>query len=574
MANVLKDPSHVANRPKYGHDLSKVRKFSSSVGQLLPVYYDLSEPGDKYRLNTEMFTQLTQIVSPAMMHVEEHVDWFFVPIKHISQFAHETLFGIQDRKTTFLPVSTMIDNVLPLFDIADLAYQTVQTSSTPLNYSQAKVNGHHHKFGTSMFDIPTLFNQQRLFELLGYSRNVFFNSDSTRPSSARFVNPLLLCAYQKIFYDCYRISDRTPNNPYAYNLDDLTSAGEFSPTPDAHDDYRWERMTELHYRPWERDYFTSCHVKPLVDYNDVGMLPSRGDSLAKFNNWLGSGAGLSNLNDTTVVSSQTSAASLRGMFAVEKLMEITRRAAKHYNSQVLAHYGYKVPEGIADEVYRVGSEKSVIQVNEVVATSAGDNGDTSHGTTMLGERGGKAAGYSPAGKNIEFTAPCHGVLMAVYSAVPSADYRCDGLDRINTYRTRYDFYQPELDKLGQQPLFNTEFLFNHLVPSNYILGWNWRFMERKARFNDICGIFNTTYRSWTISRQASSYYNNTDTQLSEEFFYVSPNSLNEVMLKHFNNADADLITYNQCFDRDPLLHWFKFNVFKSSVISNYSLPNL
>ena len=38
------------------------------------------------------------------------------------------------------------------------------------------------------------------------------------------------------------------------------------------------------------------------------------------------------------------------MFAVEKLLRITGRARKDYDSQVLAHLGFKVPHDVKHEL--------------------------------------------------------------------------------------------------------------------------------------------------------------------------------------------------------------------------------
>ena len=117
MSKLLEMPSTKAQKKKYGHDLSQLLKFTSSCGHLLPVFYDFALPGDKYKMNTQMFTQLTDIVSPAMMKITEHVEWFFIPLKQISQVAGDALYGISDLKTSLLPSNISVKNIIPLGDL-------------------------------------------------------------------------------------------------------------------------------------------------------------------------------------------------------------------------------------------------------------------------------------------------------------------------------------------------------------------------------------------------------------------------------------------------------------------------
>ena len=59
----LDNPQYQANNNYHAHDMSMTRKFSSSVGQLLPVYHDFLYPGDKVRFSTEEENFLVILIS-------------------------------------------------------------------------------------------------------------------------------------------------------------------------------------------------------------------------------------------------------------------------------------------------------------------------------------------------------------------------------------------------------------------------------------------------------------------------------------------------------------------------------
>lgn len=585
MPKELRNPRHVARLPKYGHDLTKILKFSSNVGQLLPVFYDLAQAGDKYRFNTEMFTQITDIVSPAMIHLEEHVEWFFVPLRQLYQFADDNLYSLDNSRTSYRQ-NISDTSVMPMFKEYDIiGYGRSITTLVIEGFDVGDLDN-----DVDMFGVPKAFNSIRLLQHLGFGNLPLQDADN---ASGKGYNLALCLAYQKIFYDCYRLTDRIPNNVQAYNVDDLSGLVEIP-------GQRMSAILELHYRPWRKDFFTSAFVSPLIDVDAVGMQQrSQGseNALAKFNNWLiDSSAALANESGaedaatggypTTVQQKNTdntpfSLALLRGMFAVEKLSEITRRAAKRYDAQVLAHFGFKVPEGIGTEVIRCGSDKAVFKVNEIVATSSGSaNAPAIDGGTVnttFGERGGRGNAYNE-NKNKSFTAPCDGILMAIYSAEPLADYDDSPLDRLNTFATRADYFKPEYDRLGMQPLFwyqlnGIQLGVDDLLMSE-ILGWQYRYMEYKMKFNQCLGAFvHTEYKNWTVFRSRDEY--SVDRTLANRFFYVNPNILDNILLVHTQYPEKQSIEgLSTVYSRDCLLHWFRFNVYKSSVISNYSLPSL
>lgn len=586
MPKILSDPDFQKKRKKYGHDMSQIKKFSSAVGQLLPVYYDFLLPGDSVKCNTEMFTQVTDIVSPAMMHITEHVDWFFVPIKQICSIATDKLFGIEDFKSSLIPASAKNDNiqdVVPEFNMRafhDFMVMITLGNQDDLgpNYGQIKDSESANDVVWDTVDemgVPNVFNVMRLQELLGFSRKWWMmeNYEQVTSLNGNLFSPIYAAAYQKIFFDNYRITDRTPNDVSRYNFDSFLDSYEIS------DDVA-RNLFKLRYRAFQRDYFQNTKVSPLIDYGSIGMLDHASEdelnTLAIYNRYLGESANIPEDSDGIVsvgtYNQFNNTATFRGMFAAEKLMEITRRAAKHYDSQVLAHFGFKVPQGVSDEVYRLGNEKSVLSVNEVFASAAGSaEVDGQSVATTLGQKGGRAAGYSDAGKNIKFTAPCHGVLMAIYSAVPDSDYLPDGIDKLNTRLKRYDYFLPEFDRLGMQPFFGYESNFYPKVNEDFyntaIMGWQYRYLEFKLKYNLVHGAFNTKFKDWTIARDHFVY--NKPTQ-----YYIYPQFLDSVLLLSFQNADGDSMSYNQCYARDYLLHWFKFNVYKSSIMSTYSLPSL
>lgn len=552
MDNINKNPQHHAQLSRNGFDMSMIRKFSSSVGMLLPVYWDYLLPGDKVKFNAEMFSRTQPLTSPAFVQFTNHVDWFFVPCNQLYQFFGEAQFGIKDYKTTLVSSSSI--RAVPLANVSDIA-NAVQNGDTDSYY-----------FGN--FED----NSMRLLKLLGYSSRIGLTSSS---QANQKVNTLLLQAYQKIFNDVYRLSDRDRNDQSSYNADQFFASDVGSTS--------LNRMLQLRFRAWKKDLFTDLQVSPLINGGDIGMLTDA--NLASVNQWLntsssvtyqnpnplivndknvgsvnlydsGSGtASVSASNTSIALRNVVSTSNIRSMFAIEKLSEITRRASKHYDAQVLAHFGFDVPTGISGEVYRLGSDSSIWNVGEIASTAdtLGDNVGQ-----PLGELAGKALSYGN-GKQKEFTAPCHGIFMGIYSCVPEADYSDEGIDRFNTYVNREDFYQPEFDRLGMQPefYFQRRAIFENSSLLNSIIGWQYRYAEMKSKYN--VSNLNFTLRNWTTMRNQSPYGDLRD-------FLINPLYLNSIMSVQQTSALQE--------EFDPIINMFQFHVYKTSVMSTYGLPSL
>ena len=612
MANVLSTPSQKANIGYNGFPMDQCLKFSSTVGELLPVYYDLLYPGDKVTARVKHKTRTMPLDAAAMCSIEEHFDWFAVPLDQIFSLSSQYLLNIKDiHSSVFLPTSEIDMRNLPAF--------TGETFTKMFEYLREQKDAYF----TSARGSRTLYGTGlRLFELLGIPlwdyKNEYDTSDPDNPvlTAAGYpfsMFPFLACAYQKIYFDYFRDSDREQNNPYAYNLDSFFKSGfidGYSATTSG------PLMFTLRYRSLRHDFFTHNFVSPLfapdgnlswpLDYEHNG--PMNFENL--YRNWLSGNEAVSPLSPdavnvpldsygdaspdigsspTTVgllgfydeanLPASLNVANIRSAFAVNKLLEVTRRAPKHVDAQVLAHFGVDVPKRVAGEVIHLGHSSSTIVIGDVIATAETIGTDDQAGTA-LGQVGGK--GYNSAESSTikyENHEPCPVVLMCIYSAAPVVDYRVLGVDRLNTYLNRADFFMPEFDNLGMQPMF--EFQTRLHIPlggepdtRNYnVIGWQYRWLESKLKYNKVCGNLARTLSYWTTYRD--------DISSSLVSRLVSPFDIDSIMVKQYEfdaregHAKLDVLADDvHIFDSDPLFHECYFDVKKASKMSSYGLEQL
>lgn len=581
MANLFSNPQHSAKLGYNGFDMSKRVKFSSSVGQLLPVYYDLLQPGDKVDIKADIKTRLMPMNSSAYANIEEHIDFFFVPIEQLYHAFSEFYYGVQDFNSNFFESATF-QKLFPNFTYADLANMLAKSiDDDPANFTSA---GAYNYFASNLYYKDTL----RLLDLLGINIGKLisaYNETKISDIPLMSINPIFLLAYQKIYYDYYRLNDREANNPNAYNVDKFYNVAN---NRISFTDYSSiiKEICRLHYVPFKKDFFTNGQISPIFSSDNVSSVPNYDYNAV--NQWLtgladvslidvngeytsGGKATAVGIDSQSIVSAgqAVSTASIRTMFAVEKLLEITRRAGKHYDKQTLAHFGVDVPDGISGECTFIDGQQSSIDIGEVFATAAGVNGES---TSVLGEVGGKGFGRTLGSG--QFTANCHGILMGIYYARPSVDYQPTYIDRLHTLVNSADWFKPEFDDLGMQPLFAYQEDFEgntSLVQNTQIKNWQYRYSELKTKFDSVHGVLahNPQMRSWVISKIP-----NAGDMLSN--YLVKPTTIDSLFVLPYNGGtyQVGVIDKNTLFTTDPMIHSCLFDVKKASKMSTYGLPSL
>ena len=89
--------SNLQNHPhRSGFDIGRKIAFTAKVGELLPVYWDISMPGDKYKFNVEYFTRTQPVETSAYTRLREYFDFYAVPLRLLWKSAPSVLTQMQD----------------------------------------------------------------------------------------------------------------------------------------------------------------------------------------------------------------------------------------------------------------------------------------------------------------------------------------------------------------------------------------------------------------------------------------------------------------------------------------------
>lgn len=512
------------------HDLSRQFGFTCAPGQLLPVHADVLTPHESVYIDHDLtFLRTAPLAAPAMIDVKVHYETFFVPMQMIYQPFENTIFSLKNLQSSLYNMANLQNNNFPLFDYS--SYITLVTGST---LQRSKIH----------------FEAFRLADMLDLEpQNLAF--DSNNPAMHNYhpsFFPWQLLAYHTIFEYYYRLDDKTQFVNSLCNFDQYyasTSAVAGSV----------QDMMKIHYRPWKFDYYTSMYRSPIVsDANLQQVLPADiyGQLVDSFNT-----KGIKNQGQGTSVNSEVrsfsgslsatfyasevqgnaSASQIRQMFANEKLAMITGRARKTYDSQVLAHFGAEVPHDVKHDLTLVGADTYPIHIGEV--TSLASTSDAG-----LGDLAGKGWAQGKGKHTHKFTAPCHGVLMTIFSIEPEQRY-FGGFAKQNSVVNAFDIPTPEFDRMGNVPMFRYE-LANIGTGQSYadtdIVGWKERYYANKRRAPKTSLAFYSKgslygYNSYSAYMISNPQFSTGLTTLinesrpdQEAAFYINPHSVDSLML--------------------------------------------
>lgn len=578
----LKD---IRNHPRRSaFDLSSKVAFSAKSGELLPIKWYFTMPGDKFTLKRQHFTRTQPVNTSAYTRIREYYDWFWVPLHLLWRNAPEVISQMQSnvQHASSESSSLTLGNYLPTitnnqfkavfqslsgktnyfgFDRSDLSYKLIQY----LRYGNTGSSSSN--LGTSVPISDTSYSQVFRFDL---NLSLF---------------PLL--AYKKFCQDYFRYSQWQGSSPYLWNIDYYTGVKQslFSSIPSASDKY-WQNNTlfDLEYCNWNKDLFMG--VLPDTQFGDVSSIsvgsiqaleapvgtfsggtfyPASVGSQAVTSAGQNAGFGVqfrpSTSSGVPVIANFSGANSLsfdvlalRRGEALQRWKEISLNVPQNYRAQIKAHFGVDVGENMSGMSTYVGGDSSSLDISEVVNTNL-QSGDSQSEAVIAGKGVGSSQGSE------KFEARDWGVLMCIYHNVPLLDYVSSAPDPQFFVTQNTDLPIPELDSIGMQSVPVSYYTNSNIEldggfsRSDFTMGYLPRYYSWKTSYDYVLGSFTTTEKEWVapitpalwkgmLSSLAGSAPLNT-----YNFFKVNPSVLNSIFQVNADSKwDTDPFLINCAFD--------------------------
>jgi hypothetical protein len=178
---------------------------------------------------------------------------------------------------------------------------------------------------------------------------------------------------------------------------------------------------------------------------------------------------------------------LRQSFQIQKLLERDARGGTRYTEIIRSHFGVISPDARLQRPEYIGGGSTNININPIAQTS----GTNASGTTT--PMGTLAAMGTALAHNHGFTysATEHGVILGLVSVRADLTYQ-QGLARMWSRSTRYDFYFPAFATLGEQAVLNKEIYVRGDSNDNSVFGYQERWAEYRYYPSRISSLFRST----------------------------------------------------------------------------------
>ena len=181
--------------------------------------------------------------------------------------------------------------------------------------------------------------------------------------------------------------------------------------------------------------------------------------------------------------------SLRQAFQLQKLYERDARGGTRYTEILRSHFGVVSPDSRLQRPEYLGGSESPVIINPVVQQSA-------TGATGAETPQGNLAAYGLASSTSAkhgFTKSFveHGIIIGLLNVRADLTYQ-QGIPRMFSRRTRFDFYWPVLAHLGEQAILNKEIYAQGTSADDDVFGYQERYAEYRYFPSMITGKLRST----------------------------------------------------------------------------------
>lgn len=177
--------------------------------------------------------------------------------------------------------------------------------------------------------------------------------------------------------------------------------------------------------------------------------------------------------------------SLRQAFQIQRLLERDARGGTRYTEILRAHFGVVSPDARLQRPEYLGGSSVRVVINPVAQTNSTDTTSPQGNLAAFGLVSDSKGGFTHS-----FVEHC--VVIGLVNIRADLTYQ-QGIHRMFSRSTRWDYYWPALAHLGEQAVLNKEIYAQGTDVDNEVFGYQERWAEYRYFPNQITGKFRSTY---------------------------------------------------------------------------------
>lgn len=453
---------------RYKHSLSNYKLLTMDMGKLVPIGLQEVLPGDTIQQSTSSLIRMSPQLAPVMHPVTVRIHHWFIPnrltmeanAKNWEPFITGGSDGLGEGQSLPTNAATFTPAVSGLADYLGLPPGVV----IPANTMQL----------LPFFAYTLIFNEYYRDEDLGAARAI------TTASAANDVVENI--SWEKDYFTAARPWTQKgpavslPLGTSAPVTGNITSSGT---NPSGH------TAADGTVRVWQASSAATGGIS-LTGY------------AAAISNYVHDATGLALTGATADLTTATAATvtAVRQAFALQRYQEARAQYGSRY-TEYLRYIGVRPSDARMQKPEYLGGGKQTISFSEVLRTG---NVTADATPNVIGQL--KGHGISALRSNrYRYFCEEHGYIMSLMSIRPKSIY-VNGIERHWLKRAKENYYQKELELIGQQAITNAEVFLGAVDATNkLVFGYQDRYSEYRHGVSTVHGEFRSTLDFWHLGRK-------------------------------------------------------------------------
>lgn len=449
-------------RKRNKHNLSNYRLLTCNMGQLIPIGLQEALPGDTFQLATSAMIRVSPLAAPVMHPVSVRIHHFFVPHRLVWNRWDDFITGGSDGAGDGAGSP-------PTYNVGASVGDSLNDY---LGIAPALVSGQYAVNLMPVAGVNLIWNEYYRDQDLQAER---VNTDGTIPK----------IGWGKDYFTTARPwTQKGPAVTIPFTGNAIVKPNSAQQVSGVQTPVRW------------RDAATGA----VAAAGNIGVSATSGNTQHQAGAAPG-GANLyiDNLYADLTTASATNVIEFRRAFALQRYQEARARYGSRY-TEYLRYLGVTPSDARLQRPEYIGGGSGSLNFSEVLQTAMPAAGATrTFGVGDLYGHGVAGVRTRRARKFIEE----HGYIHSFLSVRPKGIYM-NGTDRHFFKKTKEDFWQKELEHIGQQPILQNELVANGTDPnSTVVFGYQDRYREYRETRSQVQGEFRTTLNYWHMGRDLS-----------------------------------------------------------------------
>ena len=534
-------PRAEIRRARFKRDFANITTMNE--GDLVPLYVDEVLPGDTISCQLNGLIRMATPLYPVMDNCYLDTYAFFVPCRLLWEH-WENLMGQNDSsywaETTeySVPQTTAPGTGWQIGTIAD--YMGVPTGVHGISVNSLPFRA-YARIWNEWFRDENL--QQPVVQDTDDANNTGSNTGTALTDAQNGGLPLKVAKYHDYFTSCLPEPQKGEASVIPIELNSLAPVITSSMRNTSNDPlYFAELGSNSIYEPGGRGQILGITGQNAGAKN--GLNAATSDEYQTTSAFVGANIAPLNLAANLSEAAQVNITvnELRQAIAIQHILEADARGGTRY-TELLAHeFGVTSPDSRLQRSEYLGGTRVPININQVIQQSS---------TTETSPQGNTAA-YSMTtlrNKMCSYSAVEHGYILILGCIRVNHSYQ-QGLSRMWTRKSRFDFYHPMLANLGEMAVLNKEIYCQGNAQDDEVFGYQEAWADYRYHPNIVTGEMRSQYAQTLDAWHYGDYYEELP-KLSSSWIQEGPENIDRTLAVQSENSHQFIADFyfNQTWTR-------------------------